>query len=121
MPETPGAPPPQVGGMAADRRAAFEAEISRIQLKAGRAATERRLIAAGLAAMVAGVAVAFVAFLISLGQADSRDVISLGILGIVGLTVTVAGAAVFLRYAVGRFLRFWLLRLIYEQRDPDGH
>ena len=118
MPDSTGTTQPRVGGMAADRRAAFEAEISRIQLKAGRAASEHRFIVAGVVAMVAGIAVAFVSFLVSLNQADTRDVISLSILAVAGLTISVVGAAVFLRYAIGRFLRFWLLRLLYE-RDTD--
>jgi len=105
--------------MAADRRAAFEAEISRVQLKAGRAANERRFLAAGLAAMFAGVVVAFIAFLISTAMADTRDVISMSILAVFGLALSVVGAAVFLRYALGRFFRFWLLRLIYEQRPAE--
>ena len=29
--------------------------------------------------------------------------------------LTVVGAALFLRYSLGRYLRFWLLRLIYEE------
>ncbi|MGI8709542.1 MAG: hypothetical protein ACR2LA_00890 [Acidimicrobiales bacterium] len=36
----------------------------------------------------------------------------------VGVALVVAGAAVFLRYSLAQFLRFWLLRLIYEQQDP---
>lgn len=119
MPDSTGTPSPRGAGMPAERRAAFEAEISRVQLKAGREATERRFIIAGLATMVIGVGVALVAFLVSLDRADTRDVISLNILAIFGLALVTAGAAVFLRYAVGRFLRFWLLRLIYEQREPE--
>jgi hypothetical protein len=30
------------------------------------------------------------------------------------LALAVAGAAVFLRYSLARFLRFWLLRQLYE-------
>jgi uncharacterized membrane protein YeaQ/YmgE (transglycosylase-associated protein family) len=105
--------------MTADRRTAFEAEISRIQLKAGRASNERRFLVAGLGAMFVGVVVAFVAFLISTAMADTRDVISMSILAVFGLTLAVVGAAVFLRYALGRFFRFWLLRLIYEQRPAE--
>ena len=119
MTETPGNEPAPGGAMAADRRAAFEAEISRVQLKAGRAANERRFLAAGLAAMFAGVVVAFIAFLISTAMADTRDVISMSILAVFGLALSVVGAAVFLRYALGRFFRFWLLRLIYEQRPAE--
>jgi hypothetical protein len=119
MPDNTGNADTHTGGMGADRRAAFEAEISRIQLKAGSAANERRFIRGGLAAMATGVVVALVAFLFSVGMADTRDVISMGILATFGLTLTVGGAAVFLRYALGRFFRFWLLRLIYEERSPD--
>jgi hypothetical protein len=39
------------------------------------------------------------------------------ILALVGVTVSILGAALFLRYSMARFLRFWLLRLIYEQQD----
>ncbi len=119
MTDTTGHEPTQGVGMTEDRRAAFEAEISRIQLKTGRAANERRFLAAGLAAMFVGVVVALVAFLVSTAMADTRDVISMSILAIFGLTLTLVGAAVFLRYALGRFLRFWLLRLMYEQRPAD--
>ena len=42
------------------------------------------------------------------------------ILAVFGLTLSVAGMAVFLRYSIGRFLRFWLLRLIYEQQDSPA-
>ena len=119
MTDTPGHEPTQGAGMSADRRAAFEAEISRIQLKTGRAASERRFLVAGLAAMFVGVVVAFVAFLVSTAMADTRDVISMSILAVFGLALAVVGAAVFLRYALGRFFRFWLLRLIYEQRPAE--
>lgn len=118
MSDTTGNAEPHTG-MAADRRAAFEAEISRIQLKAGRPASEQRFIALGMAAMVAGVAIALVAFFVSTSQSDTRDVISMGIFATFGLALSVVGAAVFLRYAIGRFFRFWLLRLIYEQRPPS--
>lgn len=119
MTETTGNEPSRGAGMPADRRSAFEAEISRVQLKTGRAANERRFLAAGLAAMIVGVVVALVAFLISTAMADTRDVISMSILAIAGLALSVVGAAVYLRYALGRFFRFWLLRLIYEQRPPE--
>jgi len=37
-----------------------------------------------------------------------------------GIGLSIAGAALFLRYSLARFLRFWLLRLIYEQQDASG-
>lgn len=101
----------------ADRRERFEAELAEIQVKTGAAAGEPRMIALGWVLMVAGIVVALGAFVASGSQSDSRDVISSVILGLVGVGVTVTGAAVFLRYSLGRFLRAWLLRLVYEQQQ----
>jgi hypothetical protein len=68
----------------------------------------------GALAMAAGVVVAFVAYQLSLNKSDDRDIESLIILAVSMLALAVAGAAVFLRYSLARFLRFWLLRQLYE-------
>ncbi len=39
--------------------------------------------------------------------------------GLLGLGLIVVGAALFLRYSLARFMRFWLLRLIYEERTTS--
>lgn len=111
--------PKTTRGMAPERRQQFEADIAQVRVKTGGAAGEPRLIALGAVLMVAGAAVALIAFIVSGSQSDSRDVMSSIILAVFGLALTVAGGAVFLRYSIGRFLRFWLLRLIYEQQ-PDA-
>lgn len=101
----------------ADRRERFEADLAEIQVRTGAAASEPKLVALGIALMVAGIVLAILAFVISGGQADTRDVLSTMILGLIGVSITVAGAVVFLRYSLGRFFRAWLLRLIYEQQS----
>jgi hypothetical protein len=68
----------------------------------------------GIVAMAAGVVLAFVAYQLSLGKDDPRDIDSLQILAVSMLALAVVGAAVFLRYSLARFLRFWLLRQLYE-------
>ena len=112
--------PKTTQGMAPERRQQFEADIAKVRVKTGGAAGEPRLIALGLVLMVVGAAVALVSFIISGSQSDTRDVLSSIILAVFGLTLSVAGMAVFLRYSLGRFLRFWLLRLIYEQQDSPA-
>ena len=47
------------------------------------------------------------------GPATQRDAI---VIALIGVTVSVVGAAIFLRYSLAQFLRFWLARLIYEQQ-----
>ena len=68
----------------------------------------------GAIAMGVGVVMAFVAYQLSLNKDDPRDVTSLQILAVSMLALAVVGAAVFLRYSLARFLRFWLLRQLYE-------
>lgn len=109
--------PKTTRGMAPERRQQFEADIAQVRVKTGAAGNEPRLIALGAVLMAVGAAVALVAFITSGSQSDTRDVLSSIIIALFGLALTVAGAAVFLRYSLGRFLRFWLLRLIYEQQD----
>jgi hypothetical protein len=103
------------------RLAQFEEELAKVRVKTGAVATESRWIALGLAAMVLGTAITLVGFFVSGSMADTRDVLSTMILAITGLCVVVAGAAVFLRYSLGRLLRAWLLRLLFEQHVDQEH
>jgi hypothetical protein len=112
--------PKITAGLSADRLAQFEADIAKVRVRTGASSAEPRLVALGMALMVIGVSIALVAFATSGSIADTRDVLSSVILSIAGLAVAVTGAAVFLRYSIGRFLRFWLLRLIYEQQASDS-
>jgi hypothetical protein len=65
---------------------------------------------------VAGVASAGAAWFISHGTTNplqQRDAIVLGLLGV---TLAVAGGALWLKATLAGFLRFWLARLCYEQQ-----
>jgi hypothetical protein len=69
---------------------------------------------AAVVAMVVGVVGAFIAYQASLGSDDPRDIQSFIVLAITMLGIVIIGAAVFLRYSLAKFLRFWLLRQLYE-------
>jgi hypothetical protein len=94
--------------------------IERLQSEAARLDVARSGSRDGLfqtvavVAMVVGVVGAFVAYQASLGSDDPRDIQSLVILAIMMLGLVIIGAAVFLRYSLAKFLRFWLLRQLYE-------
>jgi len=85
------------------------------ELKVGKGAGRDGLYQTlGAVAMGVGVVMAFAAYQLSLAKDDTRDIASLQILAISMLALAVVGAAVFLRYSLARFLRFWLLRQLYE-------
>jgi hypothetical protein len=96
-----------------ERMERLQAEAARLNVaNAGR--RDGLWQAVGAVAMAVGVGVAFVAYQLSLGKDDARDIESLQILAISMLALAVVGGAVFLRYSLARFLRFWLLRQLLE-------
>jgi hypothetical protein len=40
-------------------------------------------------------------------------------LGLLGIATTIAGAAIYIRYAITKVLRFWLARLTFELHAGD--
>ena len=105
------------GNAAAGRREQFEEDIAAVRIRTGKAEAEQRWTIVGLVLLIAGPAICLLAYFASTGMSDSRDIYSIMILAFFGIALAIAGTALFLRYSLARFLRFWLLRLIYEQQD----
>jgi intracellular septation protein A len=97
-----------------DRVERFKSEAADLNLKAGNPSSDGKLQILGILLMVAGILVAFLAYSASNGLSDSRDIMSQIILALGGVTLAVTGAALYLRYALGKFLRLFLLRQLYE-------
>jgi hypothetical protein len=94
----------------------FKTEIAEMRLPDPASGRDRLLLRAGAVLMVAGVIVGIVAYTISHGTDNSlqqRDAI---VIAVTGLAVSVVGGALFVRYSIAHFLRFWLARLSWEQQ-----
>ena len=108
-------------GNSTERVDQFKAEIAEMGLKDPALARDRLWLRVGSAAMVIGVIITIGAFIADRGitpglttsQLEQGDDI---IIALIGIATTILGAALFLRYSFAQFLRFWLARLIYEQR-----
>lgn len=104
-----------------DREAAFRADVAAMRVRGGTVARERTMARAGGALLVLGVALAIVAYAQSHGTTDplaQRDAI---VLALVGVTVSMLGSALFLRYSLGALLRLWLARLVLDrERGPSS-
>ncbi len=87
----------------------FKAEIADMKLADPATSRDRLLLRAGVALMVVGVVMAPIAYAVSHGTTNplqQRD----------ALVLAVVGAALFLRYSIAQFLRFWMARLSWEQK-----
>jgi hypothetical protein len=93
----------------------FKAEIAEMGVKDPAVARDRLLLRASVALLVAGPVLGVVAYFMSHGTENplqQRDAI---VLALIGVGLSVAGGALFVRYALASFMRFWLARLCWEQ------
>lgn len=71
----------------------------------------------GMACMIVGFIVTVVAVILSQASDNALDQSTQLTLGVAGLAAVGLGGVVFLRYSLGRLLRFWLLRILHESHD----
>ena len=102
-----------------DRAEEFQKQIAAMPTKTSRGSSEQVLLVIGILLMLAGIVLGFIGYFSSTNASDSRDQNEMIILAILGVSLSLMGVAIFLRYSFGRFLRFWLLRLIYENRGKS--
>jgi len=90
------------------------AEAGRIRVRAvGR---DLLLLRLGVVLMVAGPLLTVIGYGMSSQTSSAFIQTDATIVALIGLTVAVVGVGLFLRYSLGEFLRFWMARLVYEQR-----
>jgi len=100
-----------------DRVAEFTAEIESMKLKAGGADSEKRLLLLGIVAVVIGVALAVVGGVQVVNAETPMDQQAFLATGaFLGIALCIAGAALFVRYSLARYMRFWMVRLVFESR-----
>ena len=98
----------------------FKSEVTELNLKTGSASREKLLTVLGLLLLIAGIIGAFTCYISSRNLGDARDIQGQIVFSIAFLTLSVTGAALFLRYSLASFLRMWLLRQLYEgQANTD--
>jgi hypothetical protein len=97
-----------------DRIEQFKQDIEDMRLKTQSSGSEQGLQVLGVVLMILGIALSLGGFMSSTGQSDPRDQNELIILALAGVAITVTGSVLFLRYSLAKFMRFWLLRQLYE-------
>jgi hypothetical protein len=100
----------------------FKQEISDMKVRDPSTGRDRVWLRVGVALMVVGIVLAIAAYFLSRGASASvtgsgpaaqRDAL---IVALIGVTSAIVGGALFLRYSLASFLRFWLARFVYEQQ-----
>jgi hypothetical protein len=99
------------------RLAQFQEEVEKLRVTGGTANPERTGALWGAALMGIGLAVAVIGMVVALGGSTPNDKLEGIALGIAGATGAVVGVALWMRNSMTRYLRYWLIRLVYEQRE----
>lgn len=100
-----------------DRVDEFTREIAAMGIRTPEAERERWALIGGVVAMVLGLVMIVGGWWGASGTTVVVEAVSYLISGgILGLGFIVIGAALFVRYSSTRYLRYWLIRLIYEEQ-----
>ena len=113
MPATPKA----TDAMSSPRLEEFRTEVDQLKVTGGKANPERVWTILSGIGMVVGLAVTLIAYFTTHGTTFSAEWADYRALGIFGLALTVASTGVFTVMNLRRYFRYWLVRLIFEQRD----
>lgn len=97
-----------------DRVERFKAEAADLNLKAGNPSRDKAMQTLGLVLMVAGIVIGILSFVGAGGAEAVGDILEYTTLAVAGVAISVTGAAFFIRYGLGSFLRLFLLRQLYE-------
>lgn len=96
----------------------FREEIAAMNLRPPEDSRERYWQILGLALPIVGIVLILIGWWGASGtalMAEQTPYLISG--GLLGLGLIIFGSALFVRYALTRYMRFWLIRLIYEQRQ----
>jgi hypothetical protein len=110
----------QNGVMPPPQREAFEAELARIRAGNTSGPLDGRLATVGVVTVVVGAVVILACYAQARSFDDLRDQVEVLVLALLGLGLMIVGSVLYLRSSMTRFMRYWLLRLIYEQRQAGG-
>jgi uncharacterized membrane protein len=96
----------------------FRAEVADLDIKTPADTSERNYLVVGIVLLVVGLVLIFAGYWGASGTALLAEQIPYVLSGgFLGVGVMVVGAAMFVRYSLSRYLRYWLIRTIYEERS----
>lgn len=95
----------------------FQAEVDGLKLTGGKVGPEKTWGTIGAILMALGIVCALVSWLNIQSSKTGAWTSDFQALGTLGIVLAVVGGALFIVMSLRRYLRFWLIRLVFEQRE----
>jgi hypothetical protein len=95
----------------------LSAELTKLRATNNSGRMDRTMSLLGVLLGIVGLGIILLCFIQSRGYSDIRNQMDALILSLFGLSLSIVGSALYIRSSMTRFLRYWLLRMVYEQRD----
>ena len=109
--------PASEGTMSSARLEQFEAEVSKLKVTGGGANPERLGAQWGIGLTIVGFLVMIIAYWSALDSKSTLTALRSQIIGVAGATLAIVGIVLWARNSLTRYMRYWLIRLVYEQRE----
>ena len=112
--------PGSEGTMSSARLEQFEAEVAKLKVTGGGANPERLGSQWGIGLTILGFIIAIIAFWSALnakGDGQTMTALRSQIIGTIGAALAIVGIAIWVRNSITRYLRYWIIRLVYEERE----
>jgi hypothetical protein len=105
------------GTMSSSRLAQFEAEVAKLKVTGGGANPERLGSRWGIGLTILGFVIAIISWWSALDGKDALSVLRAEIFAIIGVGISIVGIVIWVRNSLTRYMRYWIIRLVYEQRE----
>jgi hypothetical protein len=108
------------GTMSSSRLSQFEAEVGKLKVTGGGANPERLGAQWGIGLTILGFVVVVISWWSALdakGDGAAVSALRAEIFGLIGVGIAVVGIVIWARNSLTRYLRYWIIRLVYEQRE----
>jgi hypothetical protein len=105
------------GTMSSARLAEFEQEVAKLKVSGGGANPERLAERWGIGLTILGFVVAFISWWSAFNAGTFEDIYRAQIFALIGIGISIVGIVIWIRNSTTRYLRYWIIRLVYEQRE----
>jgi hypothetical protein len=103
--------------MSAPRLEQFREEVGKLKVTGGGANPERLGSQWGIGLTIFGFVVAFISWWSAFNASKFEVIYRSQIFALIGVGIAIVGIVLWIRNSMTRYLRYWIIRLVYEQRE----